>query len=214
MMNVASFVCNVLKENTYIVYDETQECVIIDAGCVSNEEKREIQDFISGKGLKIKYLLNTHLHLDHCVGANFITQTYGVKLRVNQQDYSMIDKMKHLLDWFGIKEEDFSVELGESIQENESISFGNSTLIALSVPGHSPGSMVFYEKKEGILFSGDVLFRGSIGRSDLFGGNQRDLLNGIKNKISTLPENTIVYPGHGESTTIKEEKTHNPFIQA
>jgi glyoxylase-like metal-dependent hydrolase (beta-lactamase superfamily II) len=212
-MKIKSFVFNPIQENTYLVYDETGECIVIDAGCLFPQEEAEVVNFISTNNLTLKRVLNTHLHFDHAFGNYFLAKKYGVLPEAHKADEFMIPIIQEQVRRFGFS--NLKVEgqpLGGYLTEGDTIRFGNTELSVLHVPGHSPGSLCYYCKAADALFSGDVLFRESIGRTDLPGGNYHDLINGITQKLLTLPENTTVYPGHGESTTIKHEKQFNPFL--
>jgi glyoxylase-like metal-dependent hydrolase (beta-lactamase superfamily II) len=194
-------------ENTYLLYDETKEAVIIDCGAFTNRENEELSDFIRENELILKHLLNTHLHFDHILGNQFIFETYGLKPEYNKADEPLLQQNRRML--FIRYEPIFA---NHFLNDGDEISFGNTTLKALSTPGHSPGSLSFYSEKDGCVFTGDALFHLEIGRTDLWGGNYPELIRSIKNKLLTLPEDTVVYPGHEESSTVGEEKTHNPHF--
>ncbi|MCL2650873.1 MAG: MBL fold metallo-hydrolase [Candidatus Azobacteroides sp.] len=210
-MQVKQFEFNHIGENTYVVYDETKEAVIIDCGAYYPKEKALLKEFISQNQLSLKHLLNTHLHLDHTFGNKFIYDTYGIAPEYHRLEEKMPD-LKEQASAFGIKIEDGNVVAVKYLDDGDEISFGNTNLIAILVPGHSPGSLCFYSKENNVLFTGDVLFQGSVGRSDLWGGNYQQLISGIKNKLLILPEDTVVYSGHGPATTIGGEKQNNPFL--
>lgn len=211
-MIVKTFTFNPFQENTYIAYDETREAVIIDAGCLHDSEKQKLKEFITINNLTIKRVLNTHLHLDHQFGNKFLFNTYGLAPEACIEDEFLLDNVVAQARSYGFQVEDETQTIGSYIIENQEISFGNSTLKAIHVPGHSPGSMVLYSEKEGIMFVGDVLFRGSIGRTDLPKGDYATLINGITKKLFILPDSTIIYSGHGPTTTIGYEKENNPFL--
>lgn len=210
-MKIKEFEFNPIQENTFVVYDETKECVIIDPGCFYPDEKVELLEFILNNDLIVKHLLNTHLHFDHVFGNAFIEERLGVLTKANKKDEFLLDDMAAKMRMFGFHQEIEKPRVGAYIQENDTIRFGNQELIVLEVPGHSPGSVVFYSKA-GYLFAGDVLFRGSIGRTDLDGGNFDQLISGIQTKLFSLPADTIVFPGHGPSTTIGFEQKNNPYL--
>jgi len=210
-MQIKKFEFNQVEENTYIVFDETKEAVIIDCGAYYPEEKEILKDFISQNQLSLKHLLNTHLHLDHVFGNKFIYDTYGVAPEYHRMEEEMPGLQKQAAA-FGMKVEESHLKPARCLDDGDIVSFGNSELKAILVPGHSPASLCYYAENDGILFSGDVLFEGSVGRSDLWGGNHQQLISGIKNKLLILPENTIVYSGHGPETTIKNEKINNPYL--
>ena len=211
-MTIKTFTFNPFQENTYLVYDETNEAVIIDAGCLQNAEKQSIKKFLDDNKLTLKRVINTHLHLDHQFGNNFIYNTYGIKPEASIEDEFLLDNVIAQARSFGFPIEEDAQDLGGYITENQGIKFGNSTLVSIHVPGHSPGSMAFYSEKDGVIFSGDVLFQGSIGRTDLPQGNYATLILSITKKLLPLPDSTIVYCGHGPSTTIGFEKKNNPYL--
>ena len=199
--------------NCYVLSDESGEAVVIDAGCFYPEEKQRLKDYLSENNLKLKHVLNTHLHLDHIFGNPFLFQEYGLSPECGQQDEFLLDQASSMARSFGFLYEEKQPALGRYVCEGDTISFGDIELKAFHVPGHSPGSIVYYCKEAACLFSGDVLFYGSIGRTDLKGGNFDELREGICNHLFTLPEETRVYPGHGPSTSIGYEKKNNPFFR-
>ncbi len=213
-MNIKIFEFNPIAVNTYVLYDETGECVIIDAACFFPNEQQELIKFINEKKLVVKHLLNTHLHFDHVFGVNFIEAQFDVKMKAHKADKFLLANMEQQMVMFGFPANgDYIPTLTNYIDENDIIEFGNQKLTIMHVPGHSPGSLVFYNKQEGVVVSGDVLFNGSIGRTDLPQGDHNSLIDGIKRKILTLPDNTVVYPGHGPATSVEGEKRINPFLQ-
>jgi len=212
-MHIHTFPLNPWQVNTYIISDETNECVIIDPGCFSPEEQQQLTDFISENNLKPVRLLHTHLHLDHVFGTRFVSETYGLKPEAHPDDEFLISITKDYALQFGVTLEENPPALGNYLNEEDELTFGNSTLKVIHIPGHSPGGITFYNKEDKILIAGDVLFRNSIGRTDLPGGDYDTLISNIKNKLLVLPENTVVYPGHGPSTTIGDEKAENPFLK-
>ncbi|HEY5590378.1 MAG TPA: MBL fold metallo-hydrolase [Paludibacter sp.] len=211
-MTIKTFIFNPFQENTYLVYDETNEAVIIDAGCLQNAEKQSIKKFLDDNKLILKRVINTHLHLDHQFGNKFIYNSYGIKPEASIEDEFLLDNVIAQARSFGLPIEEDAQDLGGYITENQGIKFGNSTLVSIHVPGHSPGSMAFYSEKDGVIFSGDVLFQGSIGRTDLPQGDYATLILSITKKLLPLPDSTIVYCGHGPSTTIGFEKKNNPYL--
>ena len=211
-MLVKTFVCNPFQENTYVLYDETREAVIIDCGAINRHEEHTIAQFIEQEDLTVKHLLNTHLHLDHIFGNHWAAHKYGLKPLANQADEYLIDEMPKRAAEMGLPYEVHTQHLGGYLRDNETICFGVSELKTILVPGHTPGSICFYDAKEGFLFAGDVLFCGSIGRTDLPGGDYATLIRGIQTRLLTLPDETIVFCGHGPSTTIGAERTGNPFL--
>jgi len=213
-MKVKIFEFNPIRENTYIAYDDTKECVIIDPGCFFQEEKALLLDFILDNDLVVKHLLNTHLHFDHVFGNNFISERFGLAPEANKKDEFLLEKFPEQLRMFGFNDEAGKIpKIGKYLNENDVVTFGNQRMVVLEVPGHSPGSIVFYNQDAGCVFVGDALFRGSVGRTDLEGGNHQQLIDGIKEKLLTMPGDTIVYSGHGPLTTIREEMKSNFYLQ-
>ena len=211
-MTIKTFTFNPIQENTYLVYDETLEAVVIDAGCISKVEKRALKQYIEDNNLTLKRVLNTHLHFDHQFGNRFLFETFGIKPEAGKEDEYLLENVIAQTRSFGMEVDEEAQPLGGYIIENQEIKFGNSTFTAFHVPGHSPGSMAFYAEKDGVLFAGDVLFRGSIGRTDLPGGDYATLIQSITRKLLPLPDSTVVYSGHGPQTTIGFEKKNNPFL--
>ena len=212
-MEIQAFQFSPFAENTFLLYDSTGEAVIIDPGCYFPEEKKKLSDFITDNNLTLTKVLYTHCHLDHAFGANYIFNTYkGTDFIGNEAEKIFIDSAKAHAMSFGLHMEQ-PPKLTKFISDGDSISFGKTELLVIGIPGHSPGGLCFYNKEQGDLFPGDILFHGSIGRSDLPGGNQTQLVDGIKKKLLCLPENVVVYPGHGDYTTIGNEKAINPYLQ-
>lgn len=212
-MKIQQFQFNPLQENTYAVYDATGECVIIDPGCLFPEEKKSLLDFIESHQLKVKHLINTHLHFDHIFGSKFLEEHFGLTTKAHPADEPLLDNLDDKMRMFGFPAGLLEPpRITEHIHEGDFILFGNQKLEVIEVPGHSPGHVVFYDANHNNLFAGDTLFRGSIGRTDLEGGNHQQLLDGIRTKLFTLPSSTVVYSGHGASTTIGQEKSSNPFF--
>lgn len=212
-MVIKKFEFNPFPVNTYILWDEdSKEAIIIDAGCYFEEEREELINYIKENKLIIKHLLATHLHLDHNFGNPFVSKTFNIELEANKGDEFLLQNMEAQARAFNMPLPDAPIPIGKYINEHDTILFGIHTLEAIHVPGHSPGSIVYYCEQEKIAFAGDVLFRSSIGRTDLAGGDFNTLISGIKTKLFTLPDKVVVYPGHGPSTSIGFEKKHNPFI--
>jgi hydroxyacylglutathione hydrolase len=211
-MKIKTFTFNPIQENTYLVYDETNEAVVIDAGCISEIEKRALKNYIDDNELTLKRVLNTHLHFDHQFGNKFLYTTFGIMPEAGKEDEYLLENVIAQTRSFGMAVDEEAQPLGGYITDNQEIKFGNTTFKAFHVPGHSPGSMAFYDEKEGVLFAGDVLFRASIGRTDLSKGDYATLINSITNKLLPLPDSTVVYSGHGPATTIGFERKNNPFL--
>ncbi len=213
-MKVKQFEFNMLPVNTYVVWDEhTRETAIIDAGCHTPEECETLKQFIADEGLKVKYLLNTHLHFDHIFGNRFVYEQYGLKTCAHRDDEEWLNDAPNRTRMFGLDFPGEPVPIGTYLEDGDVLTLGYHTLKCLHVPGHSPGSIVFHSPEASCIFAGDVLFQGSIGRSDLPGGNIRVLIDGIREKLLALPDNTLVYPGHGEATTIGFERQYNFYLK-
>ncbi|WP_099463274.1 MULTISPECIES: MBL fold metallo-hydrolase [Parabacteroides] len=212
MISIKAFEVNYFSENTYLLYDETKEAVLIDCGCIRRNEEKEISDFVAQNGLTIKRYLCTHLHLDHIFGNMFVYKTYGLKPEAHKADVEGLPSSEEQAKQFGLPAGIQDVPVEKYLVGGEIIKFGKSELQVITVPGHSPGSVCFYNSKNGFIIAGDALFSGSIGRTDLWGGNQDVLIAAIKNKLLTLPDETVVYPGHGTETTIINEKLNNPYL--
>jgi len=210
MLSVQTFTFNPLEENTYVLYDETSEAVIIDPGCYEREEKADLDQFIENQKLKVKYLLNTHCHFDHVFGNDHVKEKYKVPFLIHETELPVLKAVKSYISNYGFGNYHEALPDG-FLKEGDLFKFGNTTLSILFLPGHSPGHIGFYNEDQKILIGGDVLFQGSIGRTDLPGGNFNTLINSIHQKLFVLPDEVIVYPGHGDTTTIGEEKVSNPF---
>ena len=210
MMNVKCFEFNFLPVNTYVIWDETNEAAVIDPGCFYPGETEQLSEFIKENNLTFKLLLDTHLHFDHVFGNNFVEETYGVKARANDLDKPWIDNIGSRLSVFGIRYDGHvnPIEPQNVLHEGDTVTFGNTTLHVLHIPGHSPGSLVFWNKEQQCVFTGDVMFQGSYGRTDFPDGDYQALMDGIRTKLLTMPAETVVYPGHGPATDIKHERLY------
>lgn len=211
-MTIKMFTFNPFQENTYLIYDETNEAAIVDCGCLHDHEKKALNDYISNNGLTLKRVLNTHLHLDHQFGNKFLYDTYGLKPEACIDDEFLLENVVNQARMFGLPINEEAQMLGAYIVDNQEIKFGNTLLKSIHCPGHSPGSMVLYNEADGVMFVGDVLFHGSIGRTDLPKGDYATLINSITTRLLPLPDSTVVYSGHGPSTTIGNEKKQNPYL--
>jgi hydroxyacylglutathione hydrolase len=211
MANVQSFVNNPYQENTYILYDASSECVIIDPGMYTSTEQNTVVRFIKDNGLKPVLLLNTHCHIDHVLGNKFIFDQYGLKPQFNIGESDTLAAVIAYAPAMGFRYEASPLP-DPFLPEEGFVSFGNTQLQLIFAPGHSPAHLCFYDKDANILIGGDVLFRNSIGRTDLPGGNHNLLIKNIKEKLLLLPDDCTVYPGHGPETTIGYEKQHNPYL--
>lgn len=212
-MKIKRFEFNMFPENCYVLWDDTQEAVIIDPGCFYEDEKQALKGFLQGLELNVRHLLCTHLHLDHIFGNPFLLRELGLKAEAHQADEFLLGEAAKQSRMFGFKTQEAPVPLGGYLNDGDLITFGHTQLEAIHVPGHSPGSLVFYCAADGCMFSGDVLFQGSVGRADLFGGNFDTLIDGIRSRLFVLPPESVVYPGHGNPTTIGTEMAENPFFR-
>ena len=210
MLQIQSFVFNPFQENTYVVFDETGECVIIDPGCYEPEERFELDTFITDRNLTVKLLLNTHCHVDHVLGNYFVKEKYKVKFLMHAKEEAVLRAVKVYAPNYGLTHYEEALP-DQFIDERDTISFGHQQLKVLFVPGHAPGHIAFYSEPSKALIAGDVLFYNSIGRTDLPGGNYETLIDSIHTKLFALPDAVTVYPGHGPETTIGYEKKTNPF---
>jgi hydroxyacylglutathione hydrolase len=212
MISIKQFTFNPVRENTYILFDETAECVIIDPGMYDAEEQNEVVSFIRENGLKPVLLLNTHCHYDHVFGNKFVFDQWGLKPQFHKGELYILQAIPGYVPQMGLHYE-LSPEPEVFLEESGKVTFGNSQLELIFAPGHSPAHLCFYAAADNFLIGGDVLFYYSIGRTDLPGGNHLQLINSIKNNLFILPDDCKVYPGHGQPTTIGFEKQHNPYLQ-
>lgn len=211
-MTIKQFVFNPFQENTYLVYDDTGEAIIIDAGCSSAAEQNMITTFIADNKLIIKHLVNTHCHIDHVLGVNALKTKYGASFAVHSQDTPMLAHLPAQAAMFGIEPQP-TPAVDRALEHADTITFGGITLTVIHTPGHSMGGICLYSEEHKALFTGDTLFRGSIGRTDLMGGNYETIINSINTRLFTLPHDVTVYPGHGDSSSIGYEKKNNPFFR-
>ena len=211
MIKVTAFLFNPFYENTYVLSDETGECVIIDPGCHIDEEEGELKEYIEKNNLKPVRLLNTHCHVDHVFGNPFVAEKWKLQLEISPLETKVLESFPTICQLYGLNGK-IQPEPILTLEEGKQIKFGNSVFEIFFTPGHSPGSVCFYNAKEKILIGGDVLFEGSIGRTDLPGGDHETLLKSIREKLFVLPDDVVVYPGHGNPTKIGVEKRTNPFL--
>jgi len=212
MLRIESFTFNPFSENTYLlINDTTNNCWIIDPGMYGASEEMELNQYIKNNNLHPKQILNTHTHIDHIFGVDAMKAAYNIKFGMHEADLPVLQNAVGSATMFGFQ---FSIAPKPDffIEENSTLLLDDEEIQVLLAPGHSPGSIIFYYPKGGFVISGDVLFQGSVGRSDLPGGNHDVLMNSIKNKLYTLPDETIVYSGHGDPTEIGIEKKINPFV--
>jgi len=212
-MKIKKFTFNPWQENSYAIYDETGECALIDMGAISREDHEELTDFIESNDLTVKYIINTHLHIDHILGNYFVKSTYNVPVLAHENDEFLLENAPAYAEQIGFKLDNPPPKVDQYIDEGDIIEIGNCKLHIIHVPGHTPVSVLLYCAEEKMLLSGDVLFYESIGRTDLIYGNHTALIKGITGKVLTLPDDTKVYPGHGPETTITHEKCNNPFLK-
>ena len=212
MLTVKGFVFSPIEENTYVLYNESGECCIIDPGCYYSNERKELKDFILQNQLRPKYLLNTHCHLDHVFGNKFIHDTYGLQPWIHPDEKQVLDFAPIAGQHWNLPFDHYTGDV-QYLTENDVIRLGKDELKVIAAPGHSPGHVCFYNEQQQFLMGGDVLFRESIGRTDLPGGDYDTLINNIRKKLFVLPPEVVVYSGHGPQTTIGYEQQHNPFVR-
>jgi hydroxyacylglutathione hydrolase len=210
MIHIRSFTFNPFQENSYVLHDETGEAVIIDPGCYEKAEQAEIKNFISLKNLQVRYILNTHCHIDHVLGNEFVKHQYNAPLLIHPLELPVLKAVKAYAGNYGFPLYHEALPDSE-LAEGTSIKFGKSELSVLFVPGHSPGHVAFYQPDQKFIIGGDVLFNRSIGRTDLPGGNHQTLIDSIHHQLFILPDDVVIHPGHGPQTTLGEEKAYNPF---
>lgn len=212
MFKIKSFTFNPIGENTYLLYNESKQCIVIDPGCYFDAEKESLKAFITQNELKPTLLLNTHCHLDHVFGNKMIAETYQLTLQIHEKEKIVLSYAPTAGLMYNLPFDSYEGEF-ILLKEGDKIQLGNSELAVIEVPGHSPGSICFYCADQHFLIGGDVLFQGSIGRTDLPLGDHQTLLHHIKTKLLVLPEETVVYSGHGATTTIGAEKVNNPYLR-
>lgn len=212
-MQIQTFVFNHFGQNTYLIIDETTSiCAIVDPGCFFDEEKQKIKNYIQNNNLSLQKIIFTHCHLDHAFGAKFISKEFSpIEIFAHKNESIFIEDAINQSLRFGISMEQ-PPKITNFVNDGDEVSVGSLSFKAIHVPGHSPGSICYYNAPNNVIFCGDVLFSGSIGRSDLPGGNHQQLITGIKEKLMSLPDNTKVYSGHGPTTTIKIERDTNPHL--
>jgi len=211
MLTIKSFEFSPIQENTYILYNEFNDCIIIDPGCYFDAEKEELIAFITDNKLTPKMLINTHCHLDHVFGNKFISEKYNLTLKIHENEKAVLafaptSGLMYNMPFDNYKGEFILLSAGDTI------SLGKDVLKVLLVPGHSPGSLAFYCAEDKFVISGDALFKNSVGRSDLPGGNHEQLIKSIKENLLALPDDTVVYSGHGPVTIVGDEKKNNPYL--
>lgn len=211
-MKVKGFTFNPFLENTYIIWDETsRECAIIDPGMSDPKEEEELKSFVKNNSLNVEYLINTHCHVDHILGVAFVKEEYNPVYLIPEKDLLLFENAETQGQMFGVAVNKLP-KPDKFLSENENIIFGNESISNLFTPGHSPGEFSLYAEESNFCITGDVLFKESIGRTDLLGGDYETLINSIRSKLFTLPDEVVIYPGHGDDSTIGYEKLHNPFL--
>ncbi len=210
-MYIKSFIFNDFQENTYVLYDDTRQCVIVDPGCYTKHEEQALADFIAQNNLQPVKLINTHCHIDHVLGNAFVAHKYNLSLYLHKDELKTYQQTARWADVFGLVMQDIPTQL-VYLNQGDTVSFGNTQLEVLFTPGHSIVSLTFVNHTSKTIVCGDVLFYQSIGRTDLPGGNHATLIQSIKEKLLTLPNDYVVYSGHGIKTTIGNERAHNPFL--
>lgn len=211
MLKLSVFTFGPFQENTYVLYNDEKEAIIIDPGMYFPQENQKLQSFLDKEGLTPKQLLLTHAHIDHIFGLNWVNEKYGLTPYMHESDQVILDKAVETCAKYGMEIQPYQGAI-HLLNEGDIITLGEDKLKILFVPGHSPGSIVFYNGEQEFLIAGDTLFKESIGRTDLPFGNHQELVTHIKNKLLTLPGNTKVFPGHGDATTIEHEIIANPFL--
>ena len=212
MIEIKSFTFNPFQENTYILYNKEKQCLIFDPGNINDEEDSRLLSFIKTNKLEPIGLINTHCHIDHVLGNQLIHDAFNLELQAHEQEVPVLKSCEFASKMYGIPYRG-SPEIAKFIKEGSEIELGKERLSVLLTPGHSPGSLCFYSESYGLVIGGDVLFYGSIGRTDLPGGDYNTLISSIKTQLFSLPDHVVVYPGHGPKTTIGFEKKSNPFLQ-
>ena len=211
-MKIARLIFNPIQENTYIIWDDTLEAAVIDAGNMNEREDEVLAKFIADNGLKPKYALNTHGHFDHLLGVDFLREKYGAQLAMSSKDEFLLKGASVSAELFGVKADALPEAIDIDLEGKESIKFGNTELKIIPTPGHTPGHVAFFEPESKVLFTGDTLFRESIGRTDLPGGDYSWIMRSIIENILPLGDDVKIYPGHGETSDIGHESMYNPFV--
>ena len=212
MLNIVRFVCNPIQENTYVMSDETNECVVVDCGAFFPEERKAIVDYIRNNHLVPKHLIATHGHIDHNFGNNTMFEEFGLQPEVHADEAQLMDTLPEQAESFCNITLDYEMPaVGRFLSANDKICFGSHTFTILETPGHTPGSVFYYCKEENVAFSGDTLFHNSVGRTDIPGGSMFLLIQSLR-AISQLPDETQILPGHGDYTTMGKEQTSNPYL--
>lgn len=213
-MKVVRFVFNTFGENTYLIYDPaTLECALVDPGMMNPREEQKLSSFISRNNLKPVHLINTHLHIDHVIGNAWVADNYKLPLEAHKDDEFLGLRVIEQAEMFGMNCSARNCNVEIPLSDGDEIKIGEGSLKIIHVPGHSPGSIALYDEADAFILTGDALFAGSIGRTDLPGGDFNTLIYSIKNNILNLPDNVVVYPGHGQPSTVGNEKMYNPYLR-
>lgn len=212
MLKIASYTFNPFQENTYVLSNEKGNAIIIDPGMYFTAERERFEQDILRRGLRIDKIVNTHCHIDHIFSVQWVAQKYQAALHIPIGEQTVLDKGKEMAAQFGLDYDPYT-GIVHHFEEGDIITLGEDVIKVIAAPGHSPGGVCLYAENEQWLIAGDVLFKESIGRTDLPGGNHQQLIDNIREKIFVLPDDVIVYPGHGTTTTIGHEKINNPFVQ-
>ena len=212
MLKIAKLTFNPIQENTYILWDESGECIVVDAGNISAREDNRLVDFITDQGLNPVMAVNTHGHFDHLAGVEHLRRTYDIPFAMSSKDAYLLEAAPTSARMFGIGEITAPTKIDIDLDSMEELHFGNTTLKIIHTPGHTPGHVSLYNEEMGVVLTGDTLFRESIGRTDLPGGDYSWIMHSILDKLIVLGDEVKVYPGHGEETTIGHESLYNPFI--
>jgi len=212
MLTIESFCFNAFQENTYVLFNEKKEAIIVDPGCYTPIEEKVLTDFISKNELKPTLLFNTHCHLDHVFGNKFISDKYGLTAILHEHEQIVLDRLPEAAAKYGISVEAYQGPI-QYVQDQQIILFGKESFKVLLTPGHSPGSICFYHEKQDFILGGDLIFKDSVGRTDFPGGNAQDLINSIRNQILPLPDALSIYSGHGPVTQLGRERKWNPYIK-
>lgn len=214
MFKIHQFTFNPFSEHTYVIYDQdSKDGIVIDPGMLQPYEQEEFDRYVDSEGIRLGIVVNTHMHVDHCLGNNYVAQKYGTKVAAAAAEFPLGRNADTQARFFGLGLQGYDTEADTALTDGQQLSVGHGSLEVIAVPGHSPGGIALYCREGGWLVCGDTLFEGSVGRTDLPGGDHGTLLRNIRTRLMTLPDDTVVYPGHGPSTTIGRERASNPFLR-
>lgn len=213
-MKIARFEFSLFGINTYALFDSvTRDCAIVDPGMSTDAERNAVATFLNSNKLNLTHIINTHLHIDHAIGNLWLSQKYSAPILASEADLPLGERMHEQAIMFGVPLDAGKVEIDRKLKDGDIINIGEGRLRVIDVPGHSKGSIALYDEADGFVISGDTLFAGSVGRTDLPGGSTKELMESIRTRLLTLPKDTVVYPGHGPATTIGHELHSNPFLR-